>query len=205
MLRFCCTELFNSFILRLAKNELQYASFPIKGGVRINMVYEFLEILRYADMQNIQQILWTTTSMRILLFTFHEELGLSTQPCAMGAHAMAIIPGCPSVKFQFQLNVGSIFQNYKLCYHICFIRHDLQSVTPASTCDAQMCVLIIPVNTYWPISRAVCVLRLVSMADSRTERLCVHQHLSGLAVSPTYTLFSCRWYPPASQWNAILK
>jgi len=40
--------------------------------------------------------------MRILSSsTFREELGLSTQP-----HALAIIPGCPSLKSQFQLNVG---------------------------------------------------------------------------------------------------
>ena len=73
---------------------------------------------------------------------------MSTQTFAMSAHALAIIPGCPSVKSQFQLNVGSIFQNYKLCYRICFIRHVPQRVTPASTCDAQMCVLIIPADAY---------------------------------------------------------
>ena len=88
--------------------------------------------------------------MRILSFTFHEELGLSTQPRAMGAQALAIILGCLSLKSHFQLIVGPtwIFQNYKLYNHISSIRHGPQRVAVASTHGAQMHVLIIPADTY---------------------------------------------------------
>ena len=53
------------------------------------------------------------------------------------------------------------------------------------------------VGNYWAISRPVCVLRLVSMDDSRTERL--HKRLSCLSVSLTCIYFSRHCYPPVSQ------
>ena len=53
------------------------------------------------------------------------------------------------------------------------IRRHPWIVATASTHSTGMCVLIIPTDAHWAISRAVHVLRLVSTVDSRAERLCI--------------------------------
>ena len=80
------------------------------------------------------------------------------------------------------------FNNSCWFYCVSLIRHRLrivaaQSEVPskikrapwivATTSEhgAQMRMLILAANAHWAISRAVCVLRLVSAADSRTKRL----------------------------------
>ena len=55
-------------------------------------------------------------------------------------------------------------------YHISSTRCCSQIVAMASIHDAETRV---PSDAHWAISRVACVLRLASMADSRTERLCV--------------------------------
>ena len=46
-------------------------------------------------------------------------------------------------------------------------------IAMASIHSAQLRILIFANDAHWVISRAVCVLRLITMADSRTERLCI--------------------------------
>ena len=86
--------------------------------------------------------------MRILSSsTFREELGLSTQPCALGAHALAIIPGCISLSLSFNSMWGRL-RFFTLWNHISSIRHGPQQVAAASTHGAQIHVLIIPADAY---------------------------------------------------------
>ena len=59
---------------------------------------------------------------------------------------------------------------YVYSYHISSTRCCSQKVVMASIHDAETRV---PSDAHWAISRVACVLRLASMADSRTERLCV--------------------------------
>ena len=76
-------------------------------------------------------------------------------------------------------------------------------IAVATFCGAQIRLLIIAADAHWAFSRAVHVLRLVSTADSRIERL---QILLPVFIRPSciacmYTYFSCRCYLPAIQWN----
>ena len=81
-------------------------------------------------------------------------------------------------------------------------KHRPRIVAAASIHSAQIHALIIATDAHWAISRPVCVLRLISTADSRTERLCI---LLPASIRPSCithsTLFSRHYYQPASQWN----
>ena len=79
-----------------------------------------------------------------------------------------------------------------------------QIVAAATMRRAQTCILIIPTDASWAISWAVRVLRLVSTADSRTERLRI---LLPASIRPSYDhlmyLINHRCYPPDFQWATL--
>lgn len=84
-------------------------------------------------------------------------------------------------------------------YHISSTRCCSQIVAMASIHDAETRV---PSDAHWAISRVACVLRLASMADSRTERLRV---LLPASVRPScdplmYLINHC-CYSPTFLWN----
>ena len=76
---------------------------------------------------------------------------------------------------------------------ISLIRRRRRIVAAATMCGAQTPILIITTDAHWAISRPAHVLRLVSMADSRTKSLCVLLSASIMPICITHTYL---FHPP---------